>query len=54
MLSQYDVLILIFELHAEGKIKPFVTETFPLDDAAKAIKTLEDRKVLGKVVVSME
>ena len=44
----------LFELHAEGKIKPFVTETFPLDDAAKAIKTLEDRKVLGKVVVSME
>jgi len=44
----------LFELHEEGKIKPFVTETFPLEDAAKAIKTLEDRKVLGKVVVSME
>ena len=44
----------LFELHEEGKIKPFVTETFSLEDAAKAIKTLEDRKVLGKVVVSME
>ena len=44
----------LFELHEQGKIKPFVTETFSLEDAAKAIKTLEDRKVLGKVVVSME
>ena len=44
----------LFELHANGKIKPFVTESYSLNDAAKAIKTLEDRKVLGKVVVSME
>ena len=44
----------LFELHAEGKIKPFVTETYALDESATAIKTLEDRKVLGKVVVSME
>ena len=44
----------LFDLHAEGKIKPFVTESYKLDDAAKAIKVLEDRKVLGKGVVSME
>ena len=44
----------LFDLHAEGKITPFVTESYKLDDAAKAIKVLEDRKVLGKVVVSME
>ena len=44
----------LFELHAEGKIKPFVTETYSLEESAKAIKTLEDRKVLGKVVVNME
>ena len=44
----------LFELHAEGKIKPFVTETYSLEESAKAIKTLEDRKVLGKVVVTME
>ena len=44
----------LFDLHAEGKIKPFVTESYKLEDAAKAIKVLEDRKVLGKVVVSME
>ena len=44
----------LFDLHAEGKIKPFVTETYTLVESAAAIKTLEDRKVLGKVVVSME
>ena len=44
----------LLQLHEEGKIKPFVTESFSLEDSAKAIKTLEDRKVLGKVVVSME
>ena len=44
----------LFALHAEGKIKPFVTATYTLDESATAIKPLEDRKVLGKVVVSME
>ena len=44
----------LFELHSEGKINPFVTETYRLEEAADAIKTLEDRKVLGKVVVTME
>ena len=44
----------LFELHAQGKIKPFVSETYSLEEAATAIKTLEDRKVLGKVVVRMD
>ena len=44
----------LFDLHAKGEIKPFVTESYSLDESAKAIKTLEDRKVLGKVVVSQE
>ena len=44
----------LFQMHADGKIKPYVSETYPLDKAGEAIKSLEDRKVLGKVVVSME
>ena len=44
----------LFQMHEEGKIKPFISETFSLDRAGEAIKTLADRKVLGKVVVSME
>ena len=37
----------LFQMHADGKIKPFVSETYPLDKAGEAIKSLEDRKVLG-------
>ena len=44
----------LFQMQEEGKIKPFISETFPLERAGEAIKTLADRKVLGKVVVSME
>jgi NADPH2:quinone reductase len=44
----------LFAMHAEGKIKPFISQSFSLEDTTKAIKSLEDRKVLGKVVVSME
>lgn len=44
----------LFQMHAENKIKPFISEVYPLERAAEAIKTLEDRKVLGKAVISME
>ena len=44
----------LFQMHADGKINPFVSEAYPLEKAGEAIKSLEDRKVLGKVVVSME
>ena len=44
----------LFQMHKEGKIKPLVSKDFPLERSAEAIKMLEDRKVLGKVVVSME
>ncbi len=44
----------LFQMHVDGKINPFVSEAYPLERAGEAIKTLEDRKVLGKVVVSME
>ena len=44
----------LFELHKSGKIKPFVTKSFSLDQTTEAIKTLENREVLGKVVVKMD
>ena len=44
----------LFLMHAEEKIKPFVSEAFTLERAGEAIKTLEDRRVLGKVIVKME
>ncbi|MFL2697871.1 MAG: NADPH:quinone oxidoreductase family protein [Gammaproteobacteria bacterium] len=44
----------LFALHEDGMIKPFVTKSFSLDQTTEAIKSLENREVLGKVVVSMD
>ena len=44
----------LFELHAAGRIKPYVSEHYPLARAGEAIKHLSSRKALGKVVVTME
>lgn len=49
--KNYDEL---FELHASGKIKPFAADIYTIDDSIKALKSLEERKAMGKVVVSME
>ncbi|CAN5154194.1 NADPH:quinone oxidoreductase family protein [soil metagenome] len=38
-------------LYAEGKIKPYVSERFPLAQAGDAIAHLASRKAMGKVVV---
>jgi len=38
----------------EGKIKPRISQTFPLERAHEAIKALGDRKAMGKIVVVTE
>ena len=43
----------LFAWHAEGKLKPLVSQTFPLTQAAEAINTLGQRKAVGKVVVQV-
>lgn len=37
----------------EGKIKPHVSQTFPLEKAADALQTFIERKAMGKIVVTM-
>jgi len=37
---------------AEGKLRPHVSATYPLDQAAQAILDLEQRRATGKVVVT--
>ncbi|MFN3521501.1 MAG: NADPH:quinone oxidoreductase family protein [Phenylobacterium sp.] len=44
----------LFDLHSAGKIKPFVSERFPLARAGEAITHLASRKAMGKVVVTMD
>ena len=43
----------LFAWHAAGKLKPLVSQTFPLEQAAAAIDTLGQRKAVGKVVVQV-
>ena len=43
----------LFRWYAEGKIRPRVTARFPLDKAADALRMIEERKVLGKVVLTV-
>ena len=44
----------LFDLYRAGKIKPHVSEHFPLAKAADAIVHLASRKAMGKVVVTMD
>jgi NADPH2:quinone reductase len=44
----------LLSFYAQGKIKPTVSEIFPLARAGEAIDWLAGRKALGKVVVTME
>ena len=37
----------------DGKLRPHVSSTYPLDRAAEAIRELADRKAKGKVVVTV-
>jgi NADPH:quinone reductase len=41
------------EWFVEGKIKPHISATFPLERAADALTLMADRKVTGKVVLSV-
>lgn len=44
----------LFAMHAEGKVKPRISATFALEDAADALVMMQDRKVLGKVVLRVD
>ena len=43
----------MFAMYQDGKIKPHVSKTFPLDQGGDAIQYLMDRKAMGKVVVTV-
>lgn len=43
----------LFELYKAGKIKPRVSETFPLERGGEAIAKLGNREAVGKLVVTM-
>jgi NADPH2:quinone reductase len=43
----------LFALYTAGKVKPKVMTAYPMADYVAALNTVKDRKVLGKVVISM-
>ena len=43
----------LFDLYKAGKIRPHVSNAYPMEQAADAIRELQDRKAQGKVVVTM-
>jgi len=43
----------LFRLYREGKIKPHISNRYPLERAADAIKELSERRAKGKVVITI-
>ncbi len=43
----------LFSWLAEGELRPLVSRTYPLAEAAQAINDLDQRKAVGKVVVQV-
>jgi alcohol dehydrogenase len=47
-----DNLQALMSLIAEGKIKPVIDKVLPLDEARDGLRLIQDREVIGKVVVT--
>ena len=41
----------LFELYTSGKVRPPITKSYPLADAAQALRDVMERRVKGKVVI---
>ena len=44
----------LLEMYAAGKVKPFISERFSLEQGGEAIRHLGSRKAMGKVVVNID
>ncbi|AYG94433.1 NADPH:quinone oxidoreductase family protein [Brevundimonas naejangsanensis] len=44
----------LMQLYREGKIRPRISRTFPLERAHEAIQALSDRTAVGKIVVTVD
>lgn len=44
----------LFQMYADGKIKPQISARFPMEQAADALVMMQDRKVMGKVVLDID
>lgn len=44
----------LFQMYADGKIKPRISARFRLENAADALVMMQDRKVMGKIVLNID
>lgn len=44
----------LFQLYATGKVKPQISARFPLEQVPAALEMMQDRKVMGKVVITLD
>jgi alcohol dehydrogenase len=47
-----DNLAALMQLIEEGKFKPVIDKVLPLDQAREGLRLIQDREVIGKVVVT--
>ena len=47
-----DDLLALMDMIQDGRIKPVIDKVLPLEQAAEGLRLIQDRKVLGKVVVT--
>ena len=50
MRDSFDTL---FRWHAEGRIKPHISHTLPLEDVEQGMRLLKERKSTGKIVITI-
>ena len=43
----------LYKMVADGKLKPHIMATWPMDEFAEALRVVEDRQVIGKVLLTM-
>ncbi len=44
----------LMRFYAEGKVRPVVSKTYPLEQAGQAIRNLAERRAQGKIVVTVD
>lgn len=43
----------LFEMYGKGQVRPRITASYPMEQAARALDHIADRKVLGKIVLTV-
>jgi NADPH2:quinone reductase len=43
----------LFRWYAEGKVKPAIGEVYPLERGIEAMRSVRERRAVGKVVIEM-